>query len=101
MKTWLTKITVGVLGIAIILAIPAGGWAMILSGGGEPVPPAFQLAGTFVRVMLALAVAATPGILFWLAVAAMVALARLLRRSAPWGTAQHRPRHGQGQFPVV
>lgn len=101
MKTWFTKITVWILGIAIILAIPAGVWAMILSGGGAPVPPALQLAGTFVRVMLALAVAVTPGILLWLVVVAMVVVTRLLCRSALWSMVQDGTRHGQGQFPVV
>jgi len=101
MKTWLTKITVGILGIAIILAIPAGVWAMILSGGGEPVPPALQLAGTCVRAMLALAVATTPGILFWAVVVAIVVVTRLVRQSALWSMVQDGTRHGQGQSPVA
>jgi hypothetical protein len=72
MKTWLTKIAVAVLGIAIIVTIPTGVWAMIISGGGEPVPPVLQLAGTCVRATLGLAVMAAPGVLFWLVVVGIV-----------------------------
>jgi hypothetical protein len=72
MKTWLTKIVVAVLGIAIIVAIPTGVWAMIISGGGEPVPPVLHLAGACVRATLALAVMVTPGVLFWLVVVGII-----------------------------
>jgi CO/xanthine dehydrogenase Mo-binding subunit len=62
MKRWFIRIGIGVLAISHVLATVAGVWAMSASPGGEPITPAFQRAGTGVRFLLGLAVAATLGV---------------------------------------
>jgi hypothetical protein len=100
MKTWLIRISIGVVAIALVLGIAAGVWATIVSARGEPIAPALELAGTGVRILLGLVVAATPGILFWLAVLVIASVARRAWPSAELNPAQDRSRPSHRQFPV-
>lgn len=100
MKTWLIRVGVGVLAIALVLAIVTGVWAMIASASGAPLTPALELAGTGVRILLGLGVAAIPGVLFWLAVLIIALVARRVGRGAELNTAQDGTRLTPGQFPA-
>ena len=81
MKMRLIGAIAAVVVIFVSLATPVGVLASLLTGSGEPLPPAVQWAWMAVRVLLALAVAAAPGILFWLVVLGIVLIARRVWRS--------------------
>lgn len=81
MKSRLVRAVAAAVVILVTLAVLVGVWASLLTRSGEPLPPALQWAWMGVRVMLALAVAAAPGILFWLVVLGIVLIARRVWRS--------------------
>ena len=91
MESWLTMGVPAAMFISVALAIMVGVAASLLTGSGEPLPPALQLARTEVRVMLALAVAPAPGILFWLVVVGIVLIARRLWRSTELAAVNYVP----------
>jgi uncharacterized membrane protein YqjE len=100
MKTWLIRISIAIVAVALVLGIVAGGWAMIVSAQGEPIAPVLELAGAGVQVLLGLALAAIPGILVWLAVLAIPWAARRVWRSVELNAAQGGTGPSHRQFPV-
>jgi hypothetical protein len=100
MKTRLIRISIGIVVIALVLVVVAGVWATIVSARGESVAPALELAGAGVQILLGLALAATPGILVWLALLVIPWAARRVWRSVELNAAQGATRPGHRQFPI-
>jgi len=100
MKTRLIRMSIGLVVIALVLVVAAGVWATIVSASGEPIAPALQLAGAGVQILLGLALAATPGILVWLAVLVIPWAARRAWRSVELNAAQGGTRPSHRQFPA-
>lgn len=100
MKTRLIRISIGIVVVALVLVVAAGVWATIVTARGEPVAPALELAGAGVQILLGLALAATPGILVWLAVLVIPRAARRVWRSLELIAAQGGTRTRHRQFPV-
>lgn len=100
MKTRLMRISIGIVVVALGLVVAAGVWATIVTARGEPVTPALELAGAGIQILLGLVLAATPGILVWLAVLVIPWAARRAWRSLGLIAAQGGTRSSHRQFPV-
>jgi hypothetical protein len=88
MKTWLVRINVGVLAILPVLVTETRVWAMMVSARGKLLALALQPAGTSVRILLGLAVAAISGVLSWLVVLVATLVAGRGWRGAELNTVQ-------------
>jgi hypothetical protein len=100
MKSWFIGIGIGILAISRVLATVARVWAMSASPGGEPITPAFQRAGTGVRFLLGLAVAATLGVPFWLAVLVTTLVPSRVWHGAKLDTDREGSQSSTWQFPI-
>jgi Na+/H+-dicarboxylate symporter len=66
-----------VIGIAVVLFVPALVRATVMAGMGE----VLRWAGDFSRAMVALMIMLTPGIVFWLVVIGIIAIIHRLSRT--------------------
>lgn len=98
MKTRLIGVVAAAVVISVASATLVGVWASFLTSSGEPLPPALQWAWTAVRVLLALAVATAPGILFWLVVLGIVLIARRVWRRTELTTVSDGTQPKQEQY---
>jgi membrane-bound metal-dependent hydrolase YbcI (DUF457 family) len=66
-----------VIGTVIVLFVPGLVWATVTAGMGE----VLRWAGGFFRVVLAVIIMLTPGIIFWLVVIGIIAIIQRLSRT--------------------
>ena len=73
-----------VIGTVVVLFVPGLVWVTVTAGMGE----ALRWAGDFLRVVVAVMIMLTPGIVFWLVVIGIIAIIQQWSRTSLYQTVQ-------------
>lgn len=76
------------IGSVVVLFVPALVWATVMAGMGE----VLRWAGDFFRVVVALIIMLTPGIVFWLVVIGIIAIIQRWSRTGLYQVVQDKIR---------